>query len=216
MSRFHEKEAIEPRRLELSLNDDGSLQTAPLLSVLMAATDGLYSDLYNMAQGELEVTSAIRPEDEPDAPEQPEEQQAQQQQVKNSMSNLSFAQRRHELAWRLISHGKMLTHVSALTAAAATTDLARGVQVSTKALQHARDAWWQADEAQDALYFFHARLFPARQAPHDVYGALDTLLAGSWPDLPQDLQLAIGRCDQSNQKALTVLTEKQTINLNNF
>ena len=77
MSRlFPEKEQqITPRRLELSLNEDGSLQTAPLLSVLTAATDGLYSDLYNMAQGELEITSAIRPEDEhEDAPQEPQPQ----------------------------------------------------------------------------------------------------------------------------------------------
>ena len=209
MSRlFPEKEQqITPRRLELSLNEDGSLQTAPLLSVLTAATDGLYSDLYNMAQGELEITSAIRPEDEhEDAPQEPQPQpqppaEAAASTVKGNMSNLSFAQRRHEIGWRLALHGKALTHVAALTAAAASTDLATASKVSTKALQHARDAWWQADEAQDALYFFHAQLFPVRQAPCDVYGALDTLLARSWPDMPQDLQLTVDRYDQSKEKS---------------
>ena len=68
MSQFPvEREAIQPRRLELELDpEDGSLLTAPLLSVLMAATDGLYSDLYNMAHGEMHVTSAhvAGPDDE--------------------------------------------------------------------------------------------------------------------------------------------------------
>jgi hypothetical protein len=198
-------EPVQPRRLELILNpEDGSLLTAPLLSVLMASTDRLYNDLYNMAHGELEVTSA-----QPVAGPEDDEPQDEQQQVeatatvgrKDKMSNLSFAQRRHELAWRLASHGKTLTHVAALTAAAASTDLARVTQVSTKALQHTRTAWVQADEAQDALYFFHAQLFPARQAPNDVYGALDTLLLRRWTDMPQDLQLMVDRYDNSQEKA---------------
>lgn len=197
-------ESVEPRRLELVLNpEDGSLQTAPLLSVIMAATDGLYNDIYNMAHGELEVTSA---QPIPGADEDEEEQQETTQPTntarrKEKMANLSFAQRRHELAWRLASHSRTLTHVAALTAAAATTNLANATQVSTRALQHARTAWVQADECQDALYFFHAQLFPARAAPHDVYGALDTLLAGAWPDLPQDLQLTVDRYEKSDEKA---------------
>lgn len=195
---------VEPRRLELILNpEDGSLQTAPLLSVVMAATDGLYNDIYKMAHGEIEVTSAqpaAGAEDEDDEPEtaQPAASAAGR---KEKMANLSFAQRRHELAWRLASHSKALTHVAALTAAAGTTNLANATQVSTRALQHARTAWVQADEAQDALYFFHAQLFPARAAPHDVYGALDTLLAGTWHDLPQDLQLMVDRYESSDEKA---------------
>lgn len=211
MSQFPvEREAIQPRRLELELDpEDGSLLTAPLLSVLMAATDGLYSDLYNMAHGEMHVTSAhvAGPDDEQQhqgLEEQPAAPDTAQPDQMAKMSNLSFAQRRHELAWRLASHGKTLTHVSALAAAAASTDLAHVTNVSTKALQHARTAWRQADEAQDALYFFHAQLFPARQAPSDVYGALDTLLANSWPDMPQDLYLTVDRYDQSKEKAWTV------------
>jgi hypothetical protein len=195
-------EPVEPRRLELVLNpEDGSLQTAPLLNVVMAVTDGLYNDIYSMAHGELEVTSA---QPAPGAEDEEEEQQQEATSAagrKEKMANLSFAQRRHELAWRLASHSKTLTHVAALTAAAATTNLANATQVSTRALQHARTAWVQADEAQDALYFFHAQLFPARAAPHDVYGALDTLLAGAWPDLPQDLQLTVDRYDNSDEQA---------------
>ena len=143
------EEGVVPRRLELSLNpEDGSLLTAPLLSVLMAASDGLYSDLYKMAHGELQVTSAlpVAGAEEGDLQQQEEEIPHQtSERRRDKMSNLSFAQRRHELAWRLMYHGKALTHVSALTAAAASTDLANATKVSTKALQHARTAWVQAD-----------------------------------------------------------------------
>lgn len=196
-------EPVVPRRLELSLNpEDGSLLTAPLLSVLMATTDSLYSDLYQMAHGEMEVTSSLPVAGAED--EEAEEQQQQQQQTTNKkerMNNLSFAQRRHELAWRIMSHARAMTHVSALTAAAASADLGPATQVSTRALQHARTAWVQADEAQDALYFFHAQLFPSRKSPHDVYGAVDLLLGASWPDMPQDLQLRVDRYESSREKA---------------
>lgn len=195
---------VEPRRLELILNpEDGSLQTAPLLSVIMSATDGLYTDLQNMAQGELTVTSAQPLPGAEDEEEEQQETAAPTNPVgrKGKMASLSFAQRRHELGWRLASHSKTLTHVAALTAANATTNMADATRISTKALQHARTAWVQADEAQDALYFFHAQLFPARAAPHDVYGALDTLLAGAWPDLPQDLKLTVDRYEKSDEKS---------------
>lgn len=201
-----DEDPIIPRRLDLSLNpQDGSLMTAPLLTVLLAVTDSLYSDLYNMAQGEVDVTSSLPVAGAEDA-EEPEEAQAQAAATtttsmkREKMSNLSFAQRRHELSWRLMSHGKSLTHVAALTAAASCADLAVNTQISTRALQHARTAWVQADEAQDALFFFHAQLFPARQAPHDIYGAMDVLLKGAWPDMPQDLQLLVDRFETSQEK----------------
>lgn len=204
---------VEPRRMELSLNEeDGSLQTAPLSQVLLAATDALYSDLYNMAQGEIDVicSSAALPQGDEAAAataaaaammdeegvEQVVMDPATVQRKTERMSNLSFAQRRHELSWRLSSHGKCLQQVAALTAAAACgTDILRhAVQVSTTAMQHTRTAWVQADEAQDALYFFHAQqLFSARAAPHDVYGAGDVLLRGAWYDLPRDLLLQTDR-----------------------
>jgi hypothetical protein len=214
--------AVTPQRLELSLNpEDGSLLTSPLLSVLLSSTDGLYSDLYHMAHGELEVTTAQQKEEDDEdnnnnnnnntasgSGAAPSSQAADNfggaaappTARKERMSNLSFAQRRHELAWRLAQHGKTLTHVAALTAAAASSDSGTTVKVSTKALQHARTAWVQADEAQDALYFFHAQLFPARQAPHDVYGALDTLQGGTWKDMPSDLQLLVDRYQTSQEK----------------
>jgi hypothetical protein len=197
---------ITPSRLELSLNPiDGSLQTAPLSSVLLASTDSLYSDLYNMAHGELDVTSATVHAEDADANQQDEDDtqpmhpQPQHQLKKERMSNLSFAQRRHELAWRLSQHAKSVQHVSALCAASSVSDIATTVRVSSAALQHARTAWVQADEAQDALYFFHAQLFPARAAPHDVYGALDILLQGRWYDLPKDLRLSVDRYETSKE-----------------
>lgn len=189
------KERVEPRRLELSLNhENGSLLTAPLSTVLLAASDGLYSDLYNMVHGELEVTAA-----NVEGMDQDTANTMTSALKKEKMSNLSFAQRRHELAWRLAQHGKALTHVAALTAASASTEFSRYIQISTKALQHARTAWVQADEAQDALYFFHAQLFPARQAPHDIYGALDLLKRGAWYDLPTDLRLVMDRYEKSQE-----------------
>jgi len=209
---------IEPRRLELSVNpEDGSLLTAPLSTVLLAATDGLYTDLYNAAHGELDVTIAAQTGEgdddnnnnnnnnngeatgDPASAAAAAAAAAVTQTKKERMSNLSFAQRRHELAWRLIQHSRGLTHVAALCAAHASTDFATATRVSTRALQHARTAWVQADEAQDALYFFHAQLFPARQSPHDVYGALDTQLCGRWFDMPTDLQLITDRFQTSRE-----------------
>ncbi|KAI2505864.1 hypothetical protein MHU86_8560 [Fragilaria crotonensis] len=194
MSTSKKEVKLEPQRLELSLNpEDGSLLTAPLSRVLIAATDGLYTDLSNMVNGELQVTTA-KPADDDD-PEGPPALTLK----KEKMSNLSFSQRRHELSWRLARHGKALTHVAALTAALYSTEMAQATIVSTKALKHARTAWVQADEAQDALYFFHAQLFPARQAPHDIYGALDILKEGKWKDLPTDLKLVMDRYESSQE-----------------
>mmetsp|Transcript_31029 Transcript_31029/g.47322 ORF Transcript_31029/g.47322 Transcript_31029/m.47322 type:complete len:833 (+) Transcript_31029:154-2652(+) len=192
------KPRVEPRPLQLSLNpEDGSLLTAPLSRVLIAATDGLYTDLYNMGHGELEVNTTKNAED--DADNADNNTSGGVKKVKMKMSGMSFTKRRHELSTRLAIHGKAITHVAALTAALHSTELAQATVVSTKALQHARTAWVQADEAQDALYFFHAQLFPARQAPHDVYGALDLLKQGQWKDLPSDLRLVMDRYETSKE-----------------
>mmetsp|Transcript_23496 Transcript_23496/g.65361 ORF Transcript_23496/g.65361 Transcript_23496/m.65361 type:complete len:869 (-) Transcript_23496:36-2642(-) len=190
-------EQIEPRRLELTLNpENGSLLTAPLTQVLLATTDSLYQDLYNMAHGELDVSTVAQT----DADATQEEETAPMQQTRRErMSNLSFAQRRHELAWRLAQHGRALQHVAGLTAADSSSDFARQVQISSTALQHARTAWVQADEAQDAMYFFHAQLFPARAAPHDIYGSCDVHLTGKWYDLPSDLRLASSRYETARE-----------------
>ena len=112
------------------------------------------------------------------------------------MSNLSFAQRRHELSYRLASHSKAITHVAALTASnhshgsdGNSANLAKIVDVSTKALTHARTAWIQNDECQDALFFFHGRLFSIRAQPHDIYGALDFICRQNGED---DVQYCLG------------------------
>ena len=191
---------VEPRPLELSLNPvDGSLLTIPLAQVLLASTDALYQDLYNMAHGELDVTTSAQSEADLNAQEEENSHHQTQQTRRERMSNLSFAQRRHELAWRLAQHGRAMQHVAGLTAGDASSDFSRQVQGSSKALQHARTAWVQADEAQDAMYFFHAQLFPARAAPHDVYGAMDVHLAGKWYDLPSDLRLAGDRYETARE-----------------
>lgn len=200
--------ALKPRRLELSLDPtDGSLRTAPLTHVILAATDALYTDLYNMAHGELVVTAAVAggtDEDHPHEEENNHNNPANIQTKKERMSNLSFAQRRHELAWRLARHGKALQQVAALTAAAATTELSAATAASSTALQHARTAWVQADEAQDALFFFHARLFPGRASPHDIYGAADVQLAGRWFDLCRDMRLAVDPYDSAPESSWSV------------
>eukprot|EP00977_Amphora_coffeiformis_P009015 scaffold2043_cov166-Amphora_coffeaeformis.AAC.14 len=184
------KPEIQPQRLELSLNpEDGSLLTTPLTHVLLTATDGLYQELYQMTHGELDVISATQ------VPEADEEGAASAptatNQERKRLSDLSFAERRHEIAWRLAQHAKGLQHVAGLCAAAASSNISEQVRVSSTALQHSRTAWVQADEAQDALYFFHAQLFPICAAPHDIYGASDVLLQGRWLDLPTDLRLAV-------------------------
>jgi hypothetical protein len=167
---------LEPRRLELTLDPlNGSLQTASLLHVILTATDHLFHDLYQMTTGDIEVAA---PDEE--APELL---------TKKRMADLAFSQRRHELAWRLARHSRTMEQVAALTAAAATTEFGAYVETSSQALQHARTAWSQADEAQDALFFFHAQLFPLRAAPHDIAGATDVQLQGKWYDLPQNLLL---------------------------
>jgi hypothetical protein len=118
---------------------------------------------------------------------------------KARMKALKFDERRNEICWRLHAHGRRLQHVAALTASVASTELQQAVVVSSRALQRTRSAWVQADEAQDALYFFHAQLFPARAPPHDVYGAIDVQLAGRWFDLPTDLHLLVDRYQQSKE-----------------
>jgi hypothetical protein len=221
---IHESDSPPPRRMDLTLNpEDGSLQTVSLYQVLLATTDALYSDLYNMAHGELDVyttsanaknTKQLLPhpsdlettvgstiDDEEPSPELQSIVPTSLQHKKERMTNLSFAQRRHELLWRLSQNSRRLQQVAALSAAAACTNLGAIVELSTKALQHTRTAWVQADEAQDALYFFHAQLFPARRAPHDIYGAADVLLHGRWYDLPSDLLLRTDRYQGSTEQS---------------
>jgi hypothetical protein len=48
------------------------------------------------------------------------------------------------------------------------------------ALHQVQTSWIQADEAQDALYFQHADLYKHRKQVHDILGAMEVLLSGSW------------------------------------
>ena len=203
---------VQPHKLELILSEEtGTLQTAPLLTVIMACTDSLYHDLYEMAHGELQIigssssaaagsgsaddttitTSPMEPGTTPPPAAAPPPGGGGGGPLvvrKEKMSNLSFAQRRHELVHRVASHTKACTHIAALTAANYDTslerlrggathpqNLAHMVDVATSALIHARTAWIQNDECQDELYFFHNSLFSLRRPPHDVYGALDMM-----------------------------------------
>mmetsp|Transcript_2192 Transcript_2192/g.2533 ORF Transcript_2192/g.2533 Transcript_2192/m.2533 type:complete len:176 (+) Transcript_2192:2-529(+) len=131
--------------------------------------------------------------------ESPSEQPNQSTNIvrKDKMSNLSFVQRRHELSYRIASHSRALTHVSALCLSAnnnnntnynysgmgntetSSSNLSKFVNVSTKALTHSRTAWIQNDECQDAMYFFHSNLFSMRAGPHDIYGSLDWMCTPS-------------------------------------
>ncbi len=199
-----QNEKLQPQKLELILNpEDGSLQTAPLLSVVTACTDSLYRDIYDMAHGELQIISGGGgPTNALDGTPEDPASAASNVRRKDKMSNLSFAARRHELSYRLASHSKALTHVAALTASNhngtdESANLAKFVDVSTKALTHARTAWIQNDECQDALYFFHGRLFSLRAGPHDVYGALDFMTNGrtSWKNNPTN-----NSCNDTDEK----------------
>ncbi|GKY91663.1 hypothetical protein MPSEU_000138200 [Mayamaea pseudoterrestris] len=195
------EQPVTPRRLELSVDPtDGSLLVSPLTQVLLASTDALYSDFYNMAHGELEVVTMAatgtttgfnnNEDDAAAAAEESNTAAATSSKIREQMSNLSFAQRRHELVWRLHAHTKSLTHVAALTASNATTALSRIVSLCGKTLRHAHSHWQQADEAQDMLYFFHGQLFSARAPPHDLFGALDVMIGRGWYDLPSNLKLS--------------------------
>ena len=127
--------AIEPRQMELSVNpDDGSLAKTPLSSVIVAATDALYSELHTMATGEIEVSAASSavaaqsaagglgdPQGQGGAPDAEVEAAAaaaaSAPAKREKMASLSFAQRRHELASRLARHSKALAQVSVLVSA---------------------------------------------------------------------------------------------------
>ena len=236
---LQQNQKVQPQKLELILNpEDGSLQTAPLLSVVTACTDSLYRDIYDMAHGELQIISGGGgPSSALDGiPDDPASASTNVRRM-DKMANLSFVARRHELSYRLASHTRALTHVAALTASnhngtneIESANLAKFVDVSTKALTHARTAWIQNDECQDALYFFHGRLFSLRAGPHDVYGALDFITNGRsslretninsdkdaattstnnsiestctsfWYDLPSDLKLETDRYETSTEQ----------------
>jgi hypothetical protein len=213
-----------PRGLELSVDpQDGSLRTVPLLHAVLASTNDLYEDLYQMAMGQIDVAttttaSASASQHDPtgnldlgggSSSNNSSALHTSAATKLERMVSLSFAQRRHELSRRLHRHARGIQHVSALTAAQAaaiasanSSSLGSVARICSDALMVARSSWTSADEAQDALYFFHANLFPQRASPHDLFGSLDVLLEGSWYDLPRDLKLSSSDPYQDSEEAL--------------
>ncbi len=61
--------------------------------------------------------------------------------------------------------------------------------MASRALQHVRTSWVSADIAQDAMYFHHDTLWKIRSHPHDVLGAMEVLLNGTWSQMSQDCKL---------------------------
>jgi len=112
--------------------DDGTLLTAPLLTVLNAATDTLYRDLHDMAYGSVTLAVPVAtalvssttesgrttplPSVYSSAVEQ-EQQQLRYQTQTAPMSSLSFAQRRFQIASSISHHIRSIAHVAALVAA---------------------------------------------------------------------------------------------------
>jgi len=157
--------------LPLSLTETGALATAPLSTVVNAATDDLYQDIYNLVHSDIKIVSVANSnatannttgggegdntsntagansnnttttgenavasvEEKLTAaalgvnesstnnntttntnPTNPNDSILETR--KQRMSNLSFAQRRHELTRRIVQHTKSIAHVYALTA----------------------------------------------------------------------------------------------------
>ncbi|KAL7506977.1 hypothetical protein ACHAXN_004193 [Cyclotella atomus] len=121
--------------LPVSQTEDGSLATAPLSTVINAATNDLYQDFYNLVHAEIPIvtSSAITAANSADAaaksPGKDNDPSSstvggvgasssnnETQTKKLRMSALSFAQRRHELHRRLLHHIKSTSHLYALSA----------------------------------------------------------------------------------------------------
>ena len=122
-----------PPPLSLSQTENGALSMAPLSTVVNAATDSLYQDLYNLVYSDVKIVSVAKQntnnaggdgnassaEDKLNAtvgaPSNPNDALLETRKAK--MANLSFAQRRHELTRRIVQHTKSVAHCYALTAA---------------------------------------------------------------------------------------------------
>ena len=137
----------------------GTLCTAPLSTVLVAATDALHADLADMCRGEIEVTRAADgSEIQNNEPSSGGAEAAaaaaaapvsallspgygtgghlsaasdNTTQKKEKMASLSFAQRRHELASRLARHSKSVMHCATLVGAYGYNDPDPGRQSSS-------------------------------------------------------------------------------------
>lgn len=208
---------IKPQtRLELSVNpNDGSLLTAPLSLIINSATDALYNDLHNMANGQP-LTLFIPSGEDSTTSTKDNNGKMSYTRKSEAMSSLPYQQRRHILASRISRHIQSLSHVSSLVASnlpnSATVskyagrassqpniyalaqippenELSQIVQTASQALEHVRTSWVSADTAQDAMYFHHDSLWKIRSHPHDVYGSMDVMLKGGWKDMSRDVKL---------------------------
>ncbi|KAL7483356.1 hypothetical protein ACHAW6_009007 [Cyclotella cf. meneghiniana] len=201
--------------LPLSQTETGALATAPLSTVINAATNELYQDFYHLVHSDITIVSVSGGGDAPVSsgakspsgktdeppptatPTNPNEPQ--QISRKLRMSALSFAQRRHELSRRLLLHTKSISHTYALCASSLPNShaallrsrrgtfprLGASVAASSDALSYVRGAWNAQDEVQDALYFHHDGLWRSRGHAHDVLGAL-CVLSGAGCDGADD------------------------------
>ena len=201
---------VQPQRLEPSSSlADGSLLCTPLSTVVLAACDAIFDDLHTMTTGTLPIHTTATAAGEDLVNDRPQE---------GRMSNLSYAQRRQELALRLARHTKSVSHVTALVSsycanyaklegpvggrvqkntAVGAGLLGDSISVANEALKHVFEAWSMADEAQDSMYFSHGSLWNSRKQCHDVCGALDLYLTGTWKDIPEDVALTIDRYEKS-------------------
>ena len=125
-----------PTPLPLSQTENGALSMAPLSTVVNAATDSLYQDLYNLIYSDVKIVSVAKTNSA--APNNSggdgnvsstddkvniaigstsDPNDALLETRKAKMANLSFAQRRHELTRRIVQHTKSIAHCYALSAA---------------------------------------------------------------------------------------------------
>ena len=236
-----ESSTITPQRLEPSVSlADGSLLCAPLSTIVLATCDALYDDLYTLTNGTIPVhknlpAGAVSEGESSAGAANVESGGGDDEKVGGStglsssenvmqvvearMSNLSYAQRRHELTMRISRHIRAVSHITALIASycgsyaqiegsveegmqksmSGVGLLGECIRVADNALQHVFEAWSMADEAQDALYFSHGSLWNARKQCHDVYGAMDMYLSGRWRDIPSDVELNVDPYDKSEE-----------------
>jgi hypothetical protein len=138
------KDKIKPQtRLDLSVNpSDGTLLTAPLSLIINTATDALYHDLHTMTNGVITLTAPSNNATKASAANAAAAASSNDPSAANaagatndasalssarasslfttnqeSMSNMSFIQRRHVLASTLAKHIQSISHISALVAA---------------------------------------------------------------------------------------------------
>ena len=181
--------AIEPLSISLC-QQTGSLLTSELSSILSLSLTSLYEDLSDMTNDEISVV--VKKQDvtstSASASTSLEEDEGGSGSNRSNaatdaaltlstekMSSLPFSQRRFELCSRIARHSQSIKHLCALLSYDWSTNV---VHDCSSAFEHVHSDWIQADEAQDALFFAHSKLFFARKWCFDVVGALKLLCGG--------------------------------------